>query len=198
MNQLISTEKKWPTFLLGKLCLGENSSIQTGPFGSQLHASDYVMHRIPCIMPQDIINGRISTAAIARISETDHQRLTRYHLQVGDIVYPRRGDVTKCALVQEAEHGWLCGTGCLRIRPNNDSVNSAWLSYYLSHPEVRDWLISNAVGATMPHLNTGIVSSIPVLLPPLNEQNQIAAILKTLDDKIELNRKTSATLEAMA
>lgn len=50
----------------------------------------------------------------------------------------------------------------------------------------------------MPNLNEGIIRSIPILLPSLQEQKAIARILGTLDDKIELNRKTNETLEAMA
>ncbi len=50
----------------------------------------------------------------------------------------------------------------------------------------------------MPNLNTQILSAVPVLLPPSTEQKAIAHILGTLDDKIELNRKTNETLEAMA
>ncbi|MFC0279171.1 restriction endonuclease subunit S [Falsigemmobacter intermedius] len=195
---LFTLHADWSIKSLGEICSGGDASIQTGPFGSALHASDYVLDGTPCVMPQDIRDGKISTDNIARVSTEDHDRLKGFQLRVGDIVYPRRGDIVKRALVGEREAGWLCGTGCLRLRPNPAKAESAYLSYYLAHPDVCDWIESNAVGATMPHLNTGLAGSIPVVTPPLAEQHQIAAILGALDDKIELNRKTAATLEEMA
>lgn len=50
----------------------------------------------------------------------------------------------------------------------------------------------------MPNLNTSILSACPIIVPPLPEQRAIAATLGALDDKIEMNRKLNATLEAMA
>ena len=97
--------------------LGEIADVQTGPFGSQLHQSDYVDVGIPSIMPVNIGDRmNISTEKIVYITEEDAMRLSRYRVQKGDIVYSRRGDVEKCAYINEDEAGWLCGTGCLRIR----------------------------------------------------------------------------------
>lgn len=198
MNSLFPIETNWPVLTLGDLCKGKGASIQTGPFGSQLHASDYVENGTPCVMPTDIKDGRIDTGSIARITNDDLNRLHRFQLQEGDIVYPRRGDISKRALITKREEGWLCGTGCLRIRANFECVDAKFLSYQLSHSEVCNYLELNAIGATMPHLNTGLASSIPIVCPDLSEQREIAAILGALDDKIELNRKMAATLEEMA
>jgi type I restriction enzyme S subunit len=149
-------------------------------------------------MPANIGDNRVVEAGIARITAADARRLSRYLVQAGDIVYSRRGDVERRALITDAEDGWLCGTGCLRVRPGSGLVHSRFCSYFLGHPEIREWITRHAVGATMANLNTQILSAVPFLLPPLHEQRAIAHILGTLDDKIELNRRTNATLEAMA
>lgn len=149
-------------------------------------------------MPANIKDGRVVEDGIARIAESDASRLSKYLVAKGDIVYSRRGDVERCALIREKESGWLCGTGCLRVRPGADAIDSEFCAHFLSHPESREWISRHAVGATMPNLNTQILSDVPILLPPSTEQKAIAHILGTLDDKIELNRKTNATLEAMA
>jgi type I restriction enzyme S subunit len=153
---------------------------------------------IPSIMPQNIGDNRIIEAGIARISAEDAERLSRYLVRAGDIVYSRRGDVERRALVRSHENGWLCGTGCLRVRFGENRVDSRYASYYLGHPSVREWIVRHAHGATMPNLNTSILASCPFLEPPLAEQHAIANILGTLDDKIDLNRRMSETLEAMA
>ncbi|MBD2555162.1 hypothetical protein H6G51_17905 [Limnothrix sp. FACHB-708] len=98
--------KDWSYSLLGKICEDTGGNIQTGPFGSQLHKSDYVLHGIPSIMPKDITNNGISEEDISRISPKNAERLSRYLVQQGDIVYSRRGDVERCALITKKEDGW--------------------------------------------------------------------------------------------
>ncbi|MCZ0912461.1 restriction endonuclease subunit S [Gordonia amicalis] len=180
---------EWRETTLGELCTETGGSIQTGPFGSQLHASDYVLDGTPSVMPQNIGDNRISEDNIARISNTDRDRLRRYLLETGDIVYSRRGDVERRALVREQNAGWLCGTGCLRVRFGNDSVSSAYVSYWLGLGSIRKWIVRHAVGATMLNLNSTILGNVPVHLPLLAEQQAIAEALGALDDKIAANEK---------
>jgi type I restriction enzyme, S subunit len=187
----------WEATTLGALCAAGGGDVQTGPFGSQLHASDYVVAGVPSVMPVNIGDNRILTQGIARVSEQDAERLGRHRLRAGDIVYSRRGDVERRALVRAREDGWLCGTGCLRVRLGPRIV-SAWLSYYLGHPEVRAWIVRHAVGATMPNLSTGILSALPVAVPPSSEQSAIAEVLGALDDKIECNGRIVRMCDGLA
>ncbi|MDR1190240.1 MAG: restriction endonuclease subunit S [Verrucomicrobiales bacterium] len=188
----------WEATTLGEICRRGGGGIQTGPFGSQLHASDYVPDGIPSIMPVNIGENRILRNGIACITEEDAERLAQHRVKEGDIIYSRRGDVERRALICKNEAGWLCGTGCLKVRLGFGVVDPSFASYQLGHPAVRQWIVRHAVGATMPNLNTGIMNAVPFALPPLPEQKAIAQILGTLDDKIELNRRMNATLERMA
>lgn len=190
--------KDWSWLPLAEVCCRGGGDIQTGPFGSQLHASDYVTEGIPSVMPQNISHDRVCTEGIARISSADAERLSRYLLQPGDIVYSRRGDVERRALITERESGWLCGTGCLRVRFGRGVVDPQFASYFLSHPASREWVVRHAVGATMPNLNTSILGALPFLVPPLSAQREIAGVLGALDDKIASNRRTSESLERLA
>jgi type I restriction enzyme S subunit len=108
---------KWIGVTLGDLCDRGGGTVRTGPFGSQLHESDYSDAGTPVVMPKDLIDGRVSEMSIARVSGEHVSRLSQHQLQVGDIVYGRRGDIGRKALITEREAGWLCGTGCLRITP---------------------------------------------------------------------------------
>lgn len=188
----------WEETTLGEACKRGGGDVQTGPFGSQLHASDYVEDGVPSIMPQNIGDNRILEEGVARIKPEDAERLSRYLVIPGDIIYSRRGDVERRALIREKERGWLCGTGCLRVRFGESSINPAYASFYLGHPNVREWIVRHAHGATMPNLNTAILSALPFVIPPPKEQRAIAHILGTLDDKIELNRRMNETLEGIA
>jgi len=193
-----SPPSQWEVTSLGEVCGRTGGNIQTGPFGSQLHASDYVPFGIPSIMPENLSDNRVNTEGIAHIRQEDATRLSRYLVHPGDIVYSRRGDVTKRALAGKEHDGWLCGTGCLRVRFGSNQVNPRFAFYYLGHPLVREWISRHAIGATLPNLNTSILSGLPFLLPPPGEQAALAEILGVLDDKIELNRKMNETVEAIA
>lgn len=175
------------------------SSIQTGPFGSQLHRSDYSNNGVPVVMPVNLINDSISEKGIARVSQEHVERLARHKASIGDIMYARRGDVGRCARVTQKEEGWLCGTGCLRVTPNEASINSDYLYYALSSDKIVRWVQNHAVGATMPNLNTGILESIPLTIPERKaDQARIAGILSTYDKLIENNRKQIKLLEEAA
>ena len=178
--------------------LGDIADVQTGPFGSQLHKSDYIAEGIPCIMPTNIGSHlNFIVDGIAHVSEVDANRLSRHLTEFGDIIYARRGDIEKCAYVTTNEEKWLCGTGCLKIRCNN-GVNSRFIAYQLSTAECKKWITGNAVGTTMLNLSKGILSNLPLLVPSHEDQRRIASILSSLDRKIELNNKINADLEEMA
>lgn len=190
---------EWQNTTLGQICAAQGGAIQTGPFGSQLHTSDYREAGVPVVMPTNIGDGGIVVEGIARIDQSDVDRLSQHKLQMGDIVFSRRGDVTKNALIRQHEVGWFCGTGCLKVRLGDESLATAkFISHYLRLPDIKDWLVRHAVGATMPNLNTGILSEVPICLPPLQVQFEIAGMLGALDDRITLLRETNATLEAIA
>lgn len=183
---------------MGEACRRGGGNVQTGPFGSQLHASDYVSEGIPSVMPQNIGDNKILDTGIARITEEDAERLSKYRMREGDIVYSRRGDVERRALVRKTEDGWLCGTGCLRIRFGDGVVYPRYAAHYLGHPLVREWIVRHAHGATMPNLNTTILSELPFVLPPWSTQVLIGDAIEAYDKKLDLNRRINQTLEAMA
>lgn len=180
-----------------ELKLGDIANIITGPFGSQLHMEDYVNEGIPVVMPQNIKERKVDEKGIARISEYDYVRLKKYATMKNDIVYARRGDIEKHAFI-ENDNKMLCGTGCLRIRVKDSDVLPLYLSFYLCSPEARKGLVSHAIGTNMQNLNTGILSEVPVKLPPYEKQAIIADFLHKLESKIELNQKINDYLHQMA
>lgn len=178
--------------------LGDISNIITGPFGSQLHQSDYVEEGIPCIMPQNIGNRTLNMEGIARITEDDALRLKRYITEENDIVYARRGDVEKHAFITSEYAGSLCGTGCMRVRVNAKKAYPLYVSFFLNRPECKRWISQNAVGSNMPNLNTEILNKVPIELPEIGEQQEISHLLQSIDSKIQINNLICSELEAVA
>jgi type I restriction enzyme S subunit len=183
---------------LGEICDAGGGEIKTGPFGTQLHQSDYVPDGIPVVMPKNIVAGKVSLDDIAQIGEDDADRLKQHRLNRGDIVYGRRGDIGIHALVGQRESGWLCGTGCLRITLGDGPIDPHFLHYYLNQQQVIRWIYNQAVGATMPNLNTSILRSVPIEYPPVLIQRKISGILSAYDDLIENNLRRIKILEEMA
>lgn len=182
MSRESGSTSSWRLSTLGEIAL--HDGLQTGPFGSQLHASDYSSKGIPVVMPRDMVGFRISTTTINRTSEETANKLARHLLKAGDIIFARRGEIGRCALVSSDEDGWLCGTGSLRVRLRQDEVLPEFLIQYLNLPHAITWLTSNAVGQTMLNLSTSILSELPINVPPLLEQRKIADILGTWDTAI--------------
>lgn len=201
---MTETETKsagWPRTTLGAIVETAGGVIKTGPFGSQVHASDYTddASGTPIVMPSDMVDGRVSDTSIKRVGKATAARLTIHRLQVGDVVLARRGDIGRLARVTEREDGWLCGTGSVRIHaPANGLVDSTFLLYALRNPAAADWLLGHAVGATMPNLNSKIVASLPLRWPDTPTQHRIASVLSAFDELIEINERRIELLEGLA
>ncbi len=191
----------WTHTTIGDLCDQGILHTQTGPFGSQLHKSDYLEDGgVPVVPTEAIGRRRILPIDVPLVSEETANRLSRHFIRQGDILFARRGIQATglSALVSEAESGWICGTGAILLRPLSSDIDPVFLSYHLSDQSTFNWIRQNAVGAVMPNLNESVIRRIPLHLPPLRLQTSISSALSSLDDKIETNRRMNAVLEEMA
>jgi type I restriction enzyme S subunit len=165
----------WTWRTLGELCPGK-TGIQTGPFGSQLHQEDYALEGVPVVMPKNIIDLRIQTEGIARIPDDLAQSLARHLMDAGDIVYGRRGDIGRRAFISKREAGFFCGTGCLRLRPDQQLIAPRYLFSALGTAETEGAIKARATGATMPNLSAGVMKDVPVLVPDRSIQREFDAL----------------------
>lgn len=173
------------------------ADIQTGPFGSQLHKEDYVETGTPIVTVEHLGNRVFTEQNLPRVSDSDKARLIKYTLSTGDIVFSRVGSVDRCSYVDKSHDGWMFSGRCLRVRPT-ELVDSLYLYYYFCLEETKQFVRNIAVGATMPSINTKLLGEVEIALPDLNNQKRIAAVLSSLDDKIENNQKLNDNLYAQA
>jgi type I restriction enzyme S subunit len=158
--------------------------IQTGPFGSQLHQSDYIEDGFPVVNPANLVGGRIRALHGMTVTAAKRSELERHVLKSGDIVFGRRGEMGRAGLVSDEESGWLCGTGSLRIRFTDPVFDSRYLKRFLETSLVNQHLEAASVGATMDNLNSGIVGRVPLVVPPASEQRRIADAADRLEQQI--------------
>lgn len=168
--------------------------LQTGPFGSSLHRSDYKLGGTPVINPASMQDRKIVPFDKMAVAGSTLERLARYKLQVGDIVMARRGEMGRCSVVTEQESGWLCGTGSLIIRLPT-CINASYFAMLMRSPMVREYLNGYAVGATMQNLNQSILLRMSIGLPPLAEQSRIISRVDELMDLCDRLEERLVTVE---
>lgn len=171
--------------------LGEIADIKTGPFGSTLHADDYVDDGIPIITTEHFKSGQLPTVKddIPQVSDDDYFRLSSYTLKTDDIVFSRVGSVDINALVTPFQDKWLFSGRVLRVRPNAE-VGSMFLHTLLETDDVRKDIVSRAVGQTMPSINTEILKITSLCLPQdIEEQHKIGICFENLDHLITLHQR---------
>ena len=190
--------ESWQVSTLGGICSYGNSSIQTGPFGSQLHSHEYRREGTPIINPIHLNGNKINHGNIPKVSPDTAVRLKRHKVKVGDILFARRGEIGRHGLVSPTEDGWLCGTGCFLVRVSYSMIDNVFLSYLFSTDAIVAWLNAHAAGAIMPNLNNLVLSNMPVVYPEDEyEQHEIVAILDAIDRKIDLHRRKKSVLEEL-
>lgn len=153
------------------------SDIQTGPFGSQLHKEDYVDDGTPIVTVEHLGNRVFTEQNLPRVSNEDKQRLSKYILKEGDIVFSRVGSVDRCSFVDSQHTGWLFSGRCLRVRPFEE-ISPLFLYYFFCLESTKKFIRNIAVGATMPSINTKLMGEIEVSYPDKQVQEKIANLKK--------------------
>ncbi len=164
--------------------VGNIANVKTGPFGSSLHEHDYVEDGTPIVTVEHLGKRGITYSNLPKVSEKDWKRLSAYSLQEGDIVFSRVGSIDRNAFVSKAEQGWLFSGRLLRVRRLSSKTDTKYLSYYFHSEPFKNRVRTVAVGQTMASLNTQILKSVLVALPPHAEQTAIATILSDMDAEI--------------
>jgi type I restriction enzyme S subunit len=163
--------------------------IQIGPFGSQLHKSDYIQGGIPLINPSNILNQKIKIDEEVSITEPLFSKLSQYNLIENDVVIARRGEMGRCAVVKK-DHGKLfCGTGSLFIRTNKRLILPEYLQAFLSSTNIIKFLHNKARGVTMMNLNKKIIGSLEIPVPPCSLQKKYVKSIRLNDQVSKLNKE---------
>jgi type I restriction enzyme S subunit len=170
---------------LSKVC----RAIQIGPFGSALHASDYVEGAVPVINPKHILNGAIVPESKVTISQQKAAQLASYKLSPGDVIMGRRGEMGRAAVVEERHAGSLCGTGSIVMRPDEGLVSPHFLKRYLSSASTVRELESLASGVTMLNLNANKLAGLKFPLLKRDAQKRFEQRVETVSRGSKLGGK---------
>jgi type I restriction enzyme S subunit len=171
--------------------------VQTGPFGSILHARDYADEGIPLLLVKNVADGILKDQDMPKVNFEKANELKKFWLQEGDIVFTRVGAVGRTFYVAKDYEGWMFSGQTLRIRIQNDQVNNRFVEYFFRTPQFQGVSEATALGTTRPSINTSILANTCVPLPHKAEQDKIVKILFSFDEKLRINRLINNTLEKM-
>jgi type I restriction enzyme S subunit len=164
-------------------------------------SSDYVTTGVPFIMASDISDGHVDTLSCKFIPKQQADCLRKGFSISGDVLLSHKATIGRTAVVEETHHEYVMLTPQVTYYRIKDPtrLNNRYLRYYFESAPFQEIFNQWAGGgSTRAYLGITGQRKLPIVLPPLPEQKAIAHILGSLDDKIELNRKMNATLEAMA
>ena len=154
-------------------------------------------HRV--ISAKLIENNRVNLSAAEPrfVDEDTYRKWMNIPLQEDDVILTSEAPLGKTAYVAR-DVDWCLGQRLFGIRTNKDRLYGGFLFYALQSVGVQHAILARASGTTAQGIRQAELRQVAVPVPNLSEQHAIAHILGTLDDRIELNHRMNATLEAMA
>jgi type I restriction enzyme S subunit len=179
----------WRTVKLSEVAI----EVTVGFVGTM--TNEYIDHGIPFLRSLNVDRFKINSRDIRYVSRDFHSRISKSRLIPGDVVIVRTGKPGTCAVIPEELPESNC-SDLVIVRCGSEILNR-FFCYYVNSA-ASNHIAAHLVGAVQQHFNVASAKTMEIPLPPIQEQKAIAHILGTLDDKIELNRKTNETLEAMA
>jgi type I restriction enzyme S subunit len=190
---------EWIRCTVADVAAATRNAIVGGPFGSDLVSRDYVEVGVPVIRGTNLGVGRWIGGDFAFVSAAKSESLAANHAEPADIVFTQRGTIGQVALVPDRPYPrYLISQSQMKLTVDRKKASPLFVYYLFQSKDQQEYIRSNAIQTGVPHTNLGLLRATPIVLPPLPTQRAIAHILGALDDKIELNRKTNDTLEAMA
>ena len=158
--------------------------MQNFPFCSQLNAEYYMIDGIQLINPAHMNAGMIIPDPKVTVDEATQERLERHKLSEGEIIFSRRGELGRCAVVKKNNEGWLCGTGSLKAKLTKKIIPDYAYTLISSEGVVSE-LTLESKGSTMANLNTETLGRIRLPIPPISEQEATLDYIKIISDKYD-------------
>lgn len=185
---------------LGELADNTTGSIAIGPFGSRMKANCYVSSGMPVIRGTNLVHGRKWTGDWVYVPLELAGTMPNCQVNAGDIVFPHRGAIGEVGIVPDDGNTYLISSSLMKIKLDRTKSEPDFIYYYFSSQAGREEILKFSSSVGTPGIGQPLTSMRQFKTPffSLQVQKAIASILGSLDDKIDLNRRTNETLEAMA
>lgn len=183
INQIAHSEipTEWVFVNVNTIAASVKNAIVGGPFGSDLVSKDYVSDGVPVIRGQNMGEHWLQEPYVF-VTEEKAKALEANLARPGDIVFTQRGTLGQVSLVPRQKYErYLISQSQMKVSLNDSLVDSRYFHYWFSAPQGQATITQSAIQTGVPHINLGILRSLPLLLPPLAEQVGIASSLSDMD-----------------
>lgn len=193
----------YPKAAIRALGIDGEDPVQTGPFGAQLHKSEFVPQGVPVLNVGNVWPEGLRLNRLDHVLPEKAERLSRYSLKAGDLLFARSGaTLGKVCLVPRECEGWLMTGHLFRVRFDQRRVcNSFAFAAFRGARSIHDQIFGQVRGATRPGYNTTLLGNVELPIPPLPEQRRIVAELDALQAKVDALKsaqaETAAELDAL-
>jgi type I restriction enzyme S subunit len=171
----------WETVTTEQVCLANEPSIMTGPFGSNLGREDFMDTGVPVLTIGSLGYDKLIREKLLFVHPDKAQELSAYRLKVGDLLFSRMADVGRVGFVPADLEGAIYNYHLIRLRLDNEVICPEYYYHYVrGSQQVATYLDEVNRGATRDGINTKLLAALPVALPPLAEQRRIVAKLDSL------------------
>ena len=187
--------EEWKEYKLGEILL-EKGYIR-GPFGSSLRRGDLLSEGIPVYEQQHAIYGKRDFRFY--ISEDKYNEMKRFTVYPNDIIISCSGTVGEVSLIKKEDPKGIISQALLLLRSDATKILPEYLLYFFKSAKGHNSILSRSSGSVQVNIaRREVIEGITLNLPNLEIQDKIVSILKSLDDKIENNRKINENLEQQA
>jgi len=193
---------RWRWSVLGEAVDPTSRAIVSGPFGSNIGSRFFVERGVPVIRGNNLTKDMTRFVDDGFVFVTDEKAndLGNCDAISDDLIFTAAGSLGQVGIIPTTAkyRRYIISNKQLRARVDKGKVEPLFAFYWFSSKEMVEYIQQRNTGSSVPLINLSVLRSLPIPIPPLQEQRAIAQVLGALDDKIELNRRMNETLESMA
>ncbi len=188
---------EWKEYKLAELAV----EFAMGPFGSNIKADNFIEFGVPVIRGKNLNYYKYVDGAFVFLSDEKADELNKSNCFPGDLVFTHRGTIGQVGLIPKHKFPrYVVSQSGMKLTVDKSKLDENYLFYFFKSDIGQYELLKNESQVGVPAISSPLSSlkSVDILLPPLPEQKAIAAVLSSLDDKIDLLHRQNKTLEALA
>lgn len=176
------------------------SEMGDAPFGAHLKTKDYTESGVIVVQGKNVQGRAFDWSDRRFVLQEKYASIPRSHCFVGDLIFPKVGTIGKVGILSPHNNDtqYLLSTNTMRFKADPQKANQLFVYYYFIWNQTVKYIHALNANSVQPVFNYTSLKKFPIVLPPVEEQNEIVSILDSIEKKIELLRSQNETLENLA